>query len=111
IRDVQAAHGQFGPERKSAEYVAGDQVYFRYTVAGVRTDDEGRVRADIVLRLTDAKGARLLDQETALLAPLSLGADTLTADASIDLGLDFPPGEYELAVEVRDVTANDKQSF
>jgi hypothetical protein len=111
IRDVQAAHGQFGPERNSAEYVAGDQVYFRYTVTGVRTDDEGHVRADIVLKLTDAKGARLLDQETALLATLALGGDALPADASIDLALDFAPGEYELFVEVRDVTANDKASF
>jgi hypothetical protein len=56
IRDIQAAHGQFGPERKSIEYLAGDQVYFRYTVAGVRTDDEGRVRADIVLRLSTIRG-------------------------------------------------------
>jgi hypothetical protein len=111
IRDVQAAHGQFGPERKSAEYVAGDQVYLRYTATGLRTDDEGRVRADIVLRLTDAKGQKLLDKEAALLALLPLGGDTLTADASIDLDVGFPPGEYELSVEVRDVAANDKASF
>jgi hypothetical protein len=111
IRDVQAAHGQFGPVRKSAEYVAGDQVYFRYTVTGLRTDDEGQVRADIVMRLTDAKGTRLLDKETALLALLALGGDTLTADASIDLDEGFPPGEYELVVEFRDVTAKDQASF
>ena len=111
IRDIQAAHGQFGPERKSAEYVAGDQVYFRYTVAGLRTDDEGHVRADIALKLTDAKGARLLDQETAILTLLALGGDALPADASIDLDQNFPPGEYEISVEVRDVTANDKASF
>jgi hypothetical protein len=111
IRDIQAAHGQFGPVRKSAEYLAGDQVYFRYTAAGLRTDDEGRVRADIVLKLTNAKGERLLDKETALLALLPLGGDTLTADASIDLEEGFPHGEYELSVEVRDVRAGDKASF
>jgi hypothetical protein len=111
IRDIQAAHGQLGPQRKSSEYVAGDQVYFRYTVAGLRTDDEGHVRVDIALKLTDAKGERLLNEETALLAFLALGGDTLTADASINLDLGFPPGEYELFVEVRDVTANDKASF
>ena len=111
IRDIQAAHGLLGPERKSSEYVAGDQVYFRYNVAGVRTDDEGHVRVDLALKLTDAKGERLLNEETALLAILALGGDTLTADASINMALDFPPGEYELFVEVRDVTANDKASF
>src|SRR5262249_61762092 len=56
LRDVQASHGQFGPERKSAEYVAGDQVYFRYTAAGVRTDEQGRVRAQ--LRLTGTNPTR-----------------------------------------------------
>lgn len=111
IRDIQAAHGQLGPARPSAEYVAGDQIYFRYTVAGLRTDAEGRVRADLVLRLTDAKGERLLDQETALLALLPLGGDALSADASVNLDVGFPPGEYELSVEVRDVTAGEKASF
>ncbi|HSQ54187.1 MAG TPA: hypothetical protein VLM40_00460 [Gemmata sp.] len=111
VREIQAAHGQFGPERKSADYVAGDQVYFRYTLSGVRTDDEGRVKAEIVLRLTDVRGEKLLEKETALLALLPLGGDTLTANASIDLEEGFPPGEYELFVEFRDATAAKKTSF
>jgi hypothetical protein len=34
IKDVQAAHGQLGPERASLEYLPGDEVFFRFTVTG-----------------------------------------------------------------------------
>jgi hypothetical protein len=112
IRDVQASHGQFGPVRTAAEYVAGDQVYFRYTAAGVRADDDGRVRAEIRMKLVDAKGKVLLDKEAASLQErLALGGDTFSAYAALDLSQGFPAGEYELTVEFTDLLANEKASF
>jgi hypothetical protein len=111
LRDVQASHGQFGPVRKSNEYVAGDQVYFRYSAAGVRTDDAGRVRGELRMKLTDAKGKVLLNTENALEQTLALGGDTLTGYAALNVARDFAPGEYELTVEFADLLSKEVASF
>jgi hypothetical protein len=111
LRDVQASHGQFGPVRKSNEYVAGDQVYFRYTAAGVRTDDAGRVRAELRMKLTGADGKGLLNTESPLQQALALGGDTLTGYAALNVAGDFAPGEYELTVEFADLLSKEVASF
>jgi hypothetical protein len=111
IRDVQAAHGQLGPERKSNEYIAGDQVFFRFTIAGVRTDPDGRMRCEMRLIITDPKGKQLPATELPLQGLVALGGDTIPANASINLGFDDPPGEYGLTVEITDRLANETASF
>ena len=66
VRDVQASYGQLGPERKSAEYVPGEEVYLRYTLDGVRTDDEGRAGGELRLTLRDSNGKVLFDRKSPL---------------------------------------------
>ena len=111
IRDVQASHGQLGPERKSNAYVAGDQVYFRYTVAGFRLDDNGRLQGELHVKVTDAKGTKKLERESPLQQVVALGGDTMPGFASFHLDETFPPGEYELTVEVRDLRLKETASF
>ena len=111
IRDIQASHGQLGPERKSNEYITGDQVYFRYTVAGFRLDDEGRLRCELRLTVKDARGKKKVDREVPLQQVVALGGDTMTAFASFNLDEDFPPGEYELTVSLTDQLTKETASF
>jgi hypothetical protein len=111
IRDIQASHGQLGPERKSNEYISGDQVYFRYTIAGIRTDADGRVRGELRIAVTDAKGKVVVKGEFPLQQAVALGGDTVPASATFTLNEDVPPGEYELTVEVADLLAKETASF
>jgi hypothetical protein len=111
IRDVQASYGQLGPERKSNEYVAGDEVFFRFTLAGVRTDADGRMRCEMRLAITDPKGKQLPITEAPLLGIVALGGDVVPANASFELNLDVLPGEYVLTVEVIDRLAKETASF
>jgi hypothetical protein len=111
IRDVQASLGPLGPERKSAEYVAGDEVFFRFTVAGVRTDDDGWARAEIRMTVTDAKGKVITRDESPFQQMIDLGGGSVPASASFNVGEDVPPGEYELAVVFTDLLARESVSF
>ena len=111
IRDVQASHGQLGPERKSNEYVSGDQVYFRFTMAGVQTDDDGRTRAEMRIVVSDAKGNKLTDDPFVIQQIIGLGGGSFPGSASFVLKRDLPPGEYELMVEVSDLLSKESASF
>jgi hypothetical protein len=111
LRDIQAAHGQLGPERQGAEYVSGDQVFFRYTIAGIRTHADGRMRAEMRLTVNDTKGNTLLKRETPLQQVVALGGDSVPAFASFDLTEDVPPGEYEFLVEIADLLSKESASF
>jgi hypothetical protein len=111
IRDVQASYGSLGPERKSAEYVAGDQVFFRYTMAGLRTDSDGRTRCEVKVTVTDPKGKSGGPRPVVVQDMPPLGGGTLPGIATVDLVVDSPPGEYELAVEITDLIAKESASF
>jgi hypothetical protein len=111
IRDVQASHGQLGPERKSNEYVQGDQVYFRFKMTGVRTDEDGRTRAEMRIVVTDAKGEKLIDNEFPFQQIIGLGGGEFPAAASFYLNREFAPGQYELSVKFTDLIANETVSF
>jgi hypothetical protein len=111
LRDIQASHGLLGPERKSNEYLPGDDVYYRFTITGAQTDKEGRLRGELRLTLTDAKGKELLKTETPLQQVPALGAESIPGQAVWSLGVEFPPGEYEAAVEFTDLIAKESASF
>ena len=111
IRDVQASHGSLGPERKSAEYIAGDQVFFRFTLAGVRTDADGRMRGEVRITVTDSKGEVVTRSEAPSQQALALGGDTVPGVATVSLNLNMPPGVYEVAVVVTDLLARESAEF
>ena len=111
IRDIQAAYGQLGPERESNEYVAGDQIYFRFTVVGFRLDGDGRLQGELHLKVTDAKGAKKIERDTPLQQVVALGGDSMPAFASFNLDDAFPPGEYELTLEITDRLLKETASF
>lgn len=111
IRDVQASHGQLGPERKSNDYVQGDQVYYRFTMAGVRTDADGRTRAEMKIIVTDAKGKKLVNNTFPFQQVIALGGDSFPGAASFHFDDTSLPGDYELIVEFTDLLAKETASF
>jgi hypothetical protein len=111
LRDVRASHGQLGPERTSDGYVLGDEVYYRFTIAGVTPDADGRVAAEMRLRVTDASGKEVLKATVPVEAVLALGGDGLPGSARVGLNDPITPGEYRLTVEVKDLTAGESASF
>jgi hypothetical protein len=111
VRDVQPAHGQLGPERDNLEYLPGDEVFFRFTVTGAKTDDQGRMAGEIRMTLTDAVGKVVLSHTAQVRQLLAFGGGRVPAKAVLELGHQFLPGTYELAVEFKDTISDESDGF
>jgi hypothetical protein len=107
MRDVSAAHGQLGPERKSAEYVRGDEVFIRFTTTGLRTDKDGRVRVELEIANLNSKGEVVDKGATPIQQVLALGGNSFPGIARVNLLPDTPLGEYTLRVTITDQLARE----
>jgi hypothetical protein len=111
IRDIKAAYGPLGPERTSLAVVPGDEVVFRYMIAGIRTDEAGRARGELRMRLTGPDGKVLIDNKEAMGGVLALGGQTLPGTAQVSFAPDMPPGDYKLVMTIRDTLGAASASF
>jgi hypothetical protein len=111
IRDVTPTYGPLGPARKSLAVPAGDELYFRYAITGVRTDAAGRVDGELHVQLTGPNGQALLDDKRPINGLLALGGQTLPATANVSFGPETPAGDYTMTVTVRDKLSGESASF
>ena len=111
IRDIQAAHGPLGPERKALEFYPSDEVFFRYLITGVEVDGEGRVVGELNLNLEAPDGRVLFDETSAISGVTPLGGGSLPGTATVSLPADIAPGQYTLTVTFRDKQSSETASF
>jgi hypothetical protein len=111
IRDIKAAYGPLGPERRSLDVVPGDTIFFRFGITGIHTDDAGRAEGELRLQLTDPAGKSLLDSKEAIGGSLALGGQTFPGNAQVTFGPDAPAGDYKLSITIRDKLGQDSASF
>jgi hypothetical protein len=113
IVKIEAAHGMLGPERKSLEIYPLEEVFFRYQVAGVKTDADGKTDVETVMRLVNPNGKTVFEEKPAGQRQLSLGGATYPAYAVLNVppAEKAPPGEYKFTVLVRDRHGSETASF
>lgn len=111
IKDVQASHGQLGPERKSMEFVRGDELYIRFNVAGFTADADGRLVGELAFVVTNSQKKEVVKQSVPLQQTLALGGGTFPGHVSVIMGDDLPVGEYTVKVTVTDNQARASDSF
>ncbi len=111
IRNIQAAYGQVGPVRPSADYYPGDEIFFRFLIAGARLDAAGKISCDLVLTFTGPGDTVLLNKTFPIESIYPLGGDSVPGSARVTLGGDVPPGAYALTVTLRDKVASTQVKF
>jgi hypothetical protein len=102
IRNLEAAHGRYGPKREGRESYPGEEILFRYQVNGAHVDSLGRI--DVVLEesVTDERGRSILHARGAQRSILALGGATFTGQAVVTFPDDAPTGSYKLTLTVTD---------
>jgi hypothetical protein len=100
-----------GPVRPSADYYPGDEVFFRFLVAGVRPDAAGKLSFDLVVTFTGPGDTVLVTQTIPVEGVYALGGDSLAGSAHVTLAGDVSPGVYALRVTVRDKVASTEAKF
>lgn len=111
ITKIEPALGALGPERKSLDFYPLDEIFFRYQIAGVKTDADGKTDVEIEVKLVNPLGRNVFDKKTTSLRQLSLGANTLPGYVVLPVPEKAPPGEYTLTVKVTDRLAKESESF
>ena len=112
IRNVQPSHGPLGPARASDDVYPLDEYGDRYQVAGIKPDKDGKADLEIDVRLTNAQGKAVYDPKPASRRfDLSLGGDTVQTFGFVTFPEKAAPGEYKLAVTVRDKTSGESTGF
>jgi hypothetical protein len=111
VRNIQAALGPLGPERKSADYFPHDEVFYRYTITGLVTDKQGDIDVLIESRIIDANGKVIPGSRDPVKGKLHLAGGTFSGSSVVRLGNNFTPGEYTLTVTVTDNLAAESVQF
>jgi hypothetical protein len=111
IRDIQAAYGLAGPVRPPADYYPGDEIFFRFLVAGARSDAAGKISCDLVMTFTGPGNTVLVNQTFPVEGVYALGGDSFPGSARLTLDGDVPPGAYALTVTLRDKITSTQAKF
>src|SRR5260370_28390145 len=111
IQNIKAAYGPLGPERKTLEVQPFDDLLLRFTVSGLKCDDEGKMDVTEVLKLTDADGKVILENKLPIKDVLPLGGNRMNLDAHLNLGDKIPEGAYTFSITVKDNLADESVSF
>jgi hypothetical protein len=103
LTNVRNTYGVLGATRPDAKYFPGDQFFLAFDIDGVQPDDAGKVLYSIAMQVTDSKGKVQFKQTPQPHEALnSLGGRTLPCFASLKIGLDEPPGDYQVKITVTD---------
>jgi hypothetical protein len=111
IKNIQARHGQFGPERASLDLYPGDEVVFTYTIEGVKTDPAGTVACDFELKVSDESGKVVFQQTSPATQTLPIGGHSFPNASHFGFGIGTPPGKYKVTVICTDKRQQLSDSF
>jgi hypothetical protein len=106
LANARTTYDMFGAPRPDTAFLPGDKLVLSFDIEGMQPDAAGKVLYSIAMEVTDGKGAAQLkqaprDQE----ATLALGGNHVPAFASLQIGMDQPPGDYTVKLTVTDRVA------
>jgi hypothetical protein len=112
LTHVRATHGLLGPERRENSIAPGDVLFLSFDIEGITVGDGGKVRYSMAVEARDPKGKVVFRQQPeATDATVSLGGNSVPAFAQLNVGLDTPPGDYQVKVIVKDLASDKEQSL
>jgi hypothetical protein len=112
ISNVRVTYGILGPTRPSDKLLPVDVFHVTFDIENVQVDNEGKVRYSMGHEVVDSKGKKWYGEEPRELITFnSLGGHRLPAFAYVEIGLDTPPGDYTLRINVNDLNARSKKTL
>jgi hypothetical protein len=98
--------------RTNTKVIPGDSLVVCFDVSGIRIDEQGKVRYNTGLEVTDSSGKAVFKQDPRdLQVNAALGGDKIPAFASVQIGMEQPAGQYTLKVTVADLSGGGKATL
>ena len=112
LTNARSTYGVLGAPRAEDRLLPGDALVVCFDMEGVKADEAGKVAYSIGMEISDAAGKVQFKQEPRRLeTTTSLGGNTIPAYAVVQIGLDEPPGRYNVKLVVTDVGAGATQEL
>jgi hypothetical protein len=112
LTNVRTTYGVLGAPRPDNKILPGDILTVSFDLEGCQVNESGKILYSIGMEVSDKNGKVHFKQEPRNLeAHNSLGGTTHPAFATLQVGLDEPPGEYTVKVTVTDRAAGATQTF
>jgi hypothetical protein len=113
LNNIRNTYGVLGPTRNSTQLLPGDVLFVAYDIDGVTIDKAGKVQYSMSMEVIDSKDNKaIFKQDPAEKVDfVPLGGTKLPARAFITVGLDQPPGDYVVRVNVVDRATKASTTF
>jgi hypothetical protein len=112
LTNFRSTYGVLGATRSDEKLLPGDMLVMSFDIEGVKADEAGKVTYSIAMEVTDSDGKLLYKQDPRPQEiTMSLGGNTIPAYATIQVGLDQPPGRYNVKLIVTDRAAGATQEL
>jgi hypothetical protein len=106
VSNVRSTYCVRGAARPDNKLLPGDQFVLSFEVDGVTVDGAGKVLYSMSTEVTDSRGkVQHRSEPKPLEATVALGGGRMPGFATVDVGLDQPPGEYTMKVTLTDRAA------
>jgi len=112
LTNARTTYGLLGGPRTDNKYLPGDSYVLQFDIEGITVGDDGKVLYSVGLEVTDSAGkAHFKQAPRDMEAQNSLGGNSLPGFVSLQIGLDQPPGTYNVKVTVTDRAAKASKSL
>jgi hypothetical protein len=112
LSNARTTSGVLGATRPDNKFLPGDTLVLSFDIDGIRVDRDGNYFYSVGMEVTDADGKPVFKQAPhEQQASNALGGTSLPAFATLQIGLDQPPGTYTLKVTVADLAARTSQTL
>lgn len=114
ITDLKAVYGPLGPQRpdqNKLEIYPGEEMFFRYKINGIGTDERGQLNGTLQVKVLDSEGKVRLDHPSPMRGMLALGGSTLPGTARFGFEPNVKPGKYTVVLVVTDKIREETARF
>jgi hypothetical protein len=110
LTNIRPTYGPFGPARPAGKILPGDNLHVSFEITGLTIKD-GTTGYSLSTEILSQGKLQYRQQPKESKAILPFGGGSIQGLAQFEIGLNTPPGEYELKVIVADVATKKSQSF
>lgn len=108
--NIRPAYGRLGPERTDLKVLPYDQVFFRYDIVGLKSNNNGEAEISTTVVIIDPGSTATTAEPVKAKVSMPLGGDRVPSFATVFL-TEQRPGKYEIEVRVTDMVTGEGANF
>lgn len=107
VSNIRPTYGMLGPSRPDYRILPGEVLPIAFDIAGLQSDELGRMRFAVKMRVEDAQAKAIYNEDLGELPPFLnvLGGGKVQHAVVVSTGLKQPPGTYRVKATITDLNS------